>query len=49
VSAFGLPSASVLIGVPSSTSQLRGCSTLPVRVTMREITGSPWAMARQAV
>jgi hypothetical protein len=38
-----------LIGVPSSTSQLRGCSTLPVTVTMRDSTGSPCAMARQAV
>ena len=34
------------IGVPISTSKFCGRSTLPVTVTMREISGSPWSTAR---
>ena len=33
-------------GVPIATSQLPGVSQLPVRVTMRLISGSPWMKAR---
>ena len=49
VSLLGVASATTsCIGVPSRTSQLPGCSTFPVSVTIREMTGSPKAMARQA-
>jgi hypothetical protein len=49
VSAFGAASASrSSIGVPISTSWLPGRATLPVRVTMREMSGSPCSMARWA-
>jgi len=34
-------------GVPNSTSKLRGRSTLPATVTMREISGSPRSRAYQ--